>query len=311
MAARLCLMMALAVLALALVPPAGAAQVYPPWAGTPADGKKFSLRGVNDLADLHGDVVDPQLVVFFAGNQFMVTPELMQAFQKKYPQYQRIYWQTLPPGIEAEQMEQGALIVGTLRIAHRPDVYTAGQGRIARMQKAKAWFDRTVDYARNRLAIMVYQGNPKGIKGLRDLGRDDVKVSMPNPKWEGIATPIQKAYVAAGGEALKQRIMQTKLKAGATWLTRMHHRQTPIRIMQKRADCGPVWFTEAFFQGMIGNPLGVVEIPEQENQFVTYTAAKMKNAPRPQAASDFLDFLAGSEGLAVYRKYGFLAPPGK
>ena len=44
---------------------AGAAKVYPPWAGTPTDGKKFSLRCANDLADLHGDVVDPQLVVFF------------------------------------------------------------------------------------------------------------------------------------------------------------------------------------------------------------------------------------------------------
>ncbi len=294
-----------------LVSASWAAQVYPPWAGTPTDGKKFSLRGVNDLADLHGDVVDPQLVVFFAGNQFMVTPELMQAFQKKYPQYQRIYWETLPPGIEADQIEQGALIVGTLRIVHRPDVYTAGKGRIERMQKAKGWFGRSVDYARNHLAIMVYQGNPRGIKGLKDLGRAEVKVSMPNPKWEGIAVPIQKAYVAAGGEALKKQIMQTKLKAGTTWLTRMHHRQTPMRIMLQQADCGPVWYTEAFFQGMIGNPIDVVEIPNQENQHVTYTAVQMKDAPRPQAAADFLAFLASPEGQAVYRKYGFLPPAGK
>jgi molybdate transport system substrate-binding protein len=215
----LALLVVLGFLALAL--PARAAQIYPPWAGTPSEGKTFSLRGVNDLADLHGDVVDPQLVVFFAGNQFMVTHELMQAFRQKHPQYQRIYWETLPPGIEAQQMEQGALIVGTLRIALQPDVYTAGSGRISAMRKSKGWFGRSVDYARNRLAIMVYQGNPKGIKSLQDLGRAEVRISMPNPQWEGIARPIQKAYVAAGCEALKKQIMQTKLKAGTTELTRM------------------------------------------------------------------------------------------
>ena len=56
----------------------------------------------------------------------MVTHDLMKAFQKKYPQYKRIYWQTLPPGIEAQQIEQGALVVGSLRIALQPDVYTRG-----------------------------------------------------------------------------------------------------------------------------------------------------------------------------------------
>ncbi|MCB2192326.1 MAG: substrate-binding domain-containing protein [Deltaproteobacteria bacterium] len=298
-------------LALLATSSALAAQVYPPWTGTPANGKKFHLRCVNDMADLHGDVVDPQLVVFFAGNQFMVTHDLMKAFQKKYPQYKRIYWQTLPPGIEAQQIEQGALVMGTLRIALQPDVYTRGHGRIMKMQKEKGWFGRTVDYARNRLAIMVYKGNPKHIEGLKDLGRDDVKVSMPNPQWEGIATPIQKAYVAAGGQDLKEKIMQAKKKAGTTWLTRMHHRQTPVRIMQKRADAGSVWYTEAYFQGMINNPIAMVQIPDGQNQYVTYTAAAMKNAPHPQAAQDFLDFLVSQEGQAVYRKYGFLAPDGK
>lgn len=307
MKTRIGLLPAALALVLALALPVGAAQIYPPWAGVPSGGKTFSLRGVNDLADLHGDVVDPQLVVFFAGNQFMVTHELMNAFRKKYPQHQRIYWETLPPGIEAEQIEQGALILGTLRVAVQPDVYTAGSGRIKSMQKSKGWFGRSEDYARNRLAIMVYKGNPKGIKGLKDLGRDDVKVSMPNPKWEGIARPIQKAYVAAGGEALKQQIMQTKLKNGTTWLTRMHHRQTPMRVMRKQADCGPTWYTEPFFQKMIGNPISMVEIPDKDNQFVTYTAAAMKKAPHAQAAQDFLDFLVSPEGQAVYRKYGFLA----
>lgn len=298
-------------LALAVAFTAGqaqAAKINPPWIPTPTEGEQFHLFGVNDIADLHGDVVYPQLVVFFAGNQFMVTHDLMQAFRKKYPQYQRIYWQTLPPGIEQRQIEKGALIVGALRITQKPDVYTRGHGRIMKMQQELGWFSRTVDYARNRLTIMVAKGNPKAIKGLADLGGGAIRVAMPNPKWEGIAGPIQKAYVAAGGQALKNRIMQDKTASGSTVLTRMHHRQTPMWIMLGKADAGPTWYTEAYFQAMIGNPIAMVEIPEKFNQNVTYTAAKMKDAPHGQAADDFLDFLVSPEGQAVYRKFGFEPP---
>jgi ABC-type molybdate transport system substrate-binding protein len=35
-------------------------------------------------------------------------------------------------------------------------------------------------------------------------------------------------------------------------------------------------------------------------------AASLKTAPHQQAAKDFLDFLAGAEAKAVYKKYGFI-----
>ena len=288
--------------------PAVAAEINPPWIDTPTGGKEFHLAGVNDIADLHGDIVDPQLVVYFAGNQFMVTGDLMKAFRKKYPRYKRIYWQTLPPGIQADQIEQGALIMGALRIAHQPDVYTGGHARIIRMKTEKGWFDRTVDYARNRLAIMAAKGNPEGIKGLKDLGRSELMVAMPNPEWEGIGNVIIRAFKKAGGRELVDRVMRTKKEAGTTFMTRMHHRQTPMRIMEGKSDCGPTWYTEPFFQQKIGNPIGMVEIPDEINEYVTYTAAGMKNAPHARAARDFLNFLASKEGQAIYREYGFLPP---
>src|SRR6185437_8044776 len=150
------------------------------------------------IADLHGDIVDPQLVVFFAGNQFMVVHDLMAAFRQAHPRYQRIFVETLPPGILAKQIESGALVMGNLRIALKPDVYTAGKGAIAEKQKQQDWFADTYDYARNPLAILVAKGNPKHIEGLKDLGRADVRVSMPNPAWEGIAKQIEAGYRKAG-----------------------------------------------------------------------------------------------------------------
>ncbi|MGH8402161.1 MAG: molybdate ABC transporter substrate-binding protein, partial [Gammaproteobacteria bacterium] len=255
------------------------------------------------------DVADPQLTVFFAGNQFMVVHDLVQAFRKAHPEYRRIFVETLPPGILVDQIREGALIMGNLCIAVKPDIYTAGRKRILELQQNEHWFAATEDYARNRLALMVYQGNPKHIAGLKDLGRANVRVSMPNPKWEGIAGAIEALYRKTGGEALVHEIMEVKVKNGSTYLTQIHHRQTPLRILNHESDAGPVWYTEAYFQERIlHNPISTVNIPVRDNLEVTYTAGLMKTAPHPQAAREFLQFLTGPAAQAIYRHYGFLSP---
>lgn len=278
----------------------------PPWNPPPA-GLQFSVPPVDAIADLHGDIVDPQLVLFFAGNQFMVVHDLLEAFRQAHPQYQRIYAETLPPGILARQIESGTLVMGNLRITLKPDIYTAGKSAIADNQQKHGWFADTYDYARNPLAILVAKGNPKHIAGLADLGRADVRVSMPNPAWEGIAKQIEASYRKAGGDALDHTIMDAKVKDGSTFLTRIHHRQSPLRVLQGESDAAPVWSTEAYFQQQIMHfPVETVTIPASQNVTATYTAARMKDAPHAQAAKDFLAFMQSPAAQAVYRKYGFL-----
>ncbi len=199
--------------------------------------------------------------------------------------------------------------MGNLRIVLKPDIYTAGRKRILELQQNKHWFTATEDYARNRLALMVYQGNPKHITGLKHLRRADVRVSMPNPKWEGIAGAIEALYRKAGGEALVHEIMDVKVKNNSTYLTQIHHRQTPLRILRRESDVGPVWYTEAYFQEhVLHNPISTVSLPTQDNMQVTYTAGLMKDAPHPQAAREFLQFLTSPVAQAIYHHYGFLPP---
>lgn len=283
-------------------------KVWPPWSPPPAGGVNFTIQQIDNVPDLHGDIVDPQLVVLFAGNQFMATAELMQAFRQEHPEVQRIFWETLPPGILAKQMEQGALIIGNLRIAIAPDIYTAGKRRIDEMQK-EGKFERVATYASNQLAIMVAKGNPKHVQGLKDLARPDVRVSMPNPAWEGVANLIIESYTKAGGEGLNTEIMRNKVQNGGTFLTHIHHRQTPLRIMLQESDAGVTWYSEARFQRMIGNPIDMVEIPPSENMTGVYMAGVLKNAPHPRAAREFATFLVSPAAQAIFRKYGFQPPP--
>jgi ABC-type molybdate transport system substrate-binding protein len=274
----------------------------PPWNTPPESKIKFTIPGIDNVPDLFGDINDPQLVIFFAGNQFMCVDDLLAGFKKDYPQYQRIFAETLPPGILAKQIDSESITIGNMRITLKADVYTAGRSMIAQMA---GHFTDTAVYAYNKLAIMIPKGNPKKIRGLADLGRKEIRVSMPNPIWEGIASQIEQSYVKAGGKNLRKTIMESKVHDGTTYLTQIHHRQTPMRILYNQSDAGPVWFSEAYYQQMINHPIEMVSIPDNENITVAYMATILKTAPHPQAAKDFMNFLLSPTAKAVYKKYGF------
>lgn len=274
----------------------------PPWNTAPKSAVDFTIHGINNVPDLYGDIVDPQLVVFFAGNQFMCIDDLLAGFKKKHPHIERVFAETLPPGILAKQIEGGSLTIGNLRITHRPDVYTAGKSRIALMQDQ---FNRIETYAYNKLSLMVPQGNPQNVKGLADLKKRKIRVSMPNPAWEGIGRQIEVAYKKSGGAALHQAVMEKKVDHGSTYLTRIHHRESPLRILLGESDVAPVWTSEVVYQKMIGHAVEEVGIPQEQNIRSTYQAGSLKNAPRPEAADLFLEYLISDDAKEIYKKYGF------
>lgn len=274
----------------------------PPWNKPPQSSVMFTVPGVDNVPDLFGEINDPQLVIFFAGNQFMVVDELINAFKKKYPEYKRVFAETLPPGILAEQIKGGSITIGNLKIDLQPDIYTAGKNMISTMPE---WFSMTAAYAKNDLAIMVQKGNPKNIRGLADFGRADIRISMPNPLWEGISKQIESAYVKSGGEKLRSVVMEIKVRDSTTFLTQIHHRQTPMRILYNQSDAGPVWFSEAYYQQLIGNPIETIKIPESENIEATYVAGILKAAAHKEAAEDFMEFLVSPAARSVYKKFGF------
>ncbi|HUN24979.1 MAG TPA: substrate-binding domain-containing protein [Steroidobacteraceae bacterium] len=306
--------LAAAVAAAALLAPAcgaAAAPTYlPPWGPPPPGaGVAFAVPPFDQVVDLYGDAVDPQLTLFLAGNQFMVVPDLIAAFERAYPRYTHVFVETLPPGKLAAQIASGALIMGSLRITARPDVYAAGRPRIESLERERHWFVSTRDYAANRLAIMVAAGNPRHVRGVADLGSARVRVSMPNPAFEGVGRSIEALYRKVGGEALERTVMQGKVADGTTILTEIHHRQSPLNILEGRADAAPVWYTESYFQQrLLHHAIATIEIPEAENVHAVYTAAVLRAAPHPRAARDFVAFLTTPAAQAIFRKYRFELP---
>jgi molybdate transport system substrate-binding protein len=286
-------------------------EVQPPWNAPIYPATEVTVPGLENVPDIHGDINNPQLVIFFAGNQYMLVNKLMKSFMKSYPKYKRVVAFTLPPGRLITSIRRGnGILLGNMRIMLKPDILTAGHGSIMALEHKYHWFEKNEVYAKNKLAIMVYKGNPKKIVNFDSLADPKLRLCMPNPEWEGIAKhAIIPALKKAGGESLVQKIYVQKVKEGSTYLTHIHHRQTPINIMEHKCDAGVVWYTEAYFHDKIAHhPISIVKIADKDNKVVGYTAALMKSAPHKAAAKDFMKFLMSKKGQEIYKNYGFMKP---
>ena len=252
------------------------------------------------------------LVLFMAGNQFMVMPDLIRAFQQLHPAIQKIYYQTLPPGLQLRQILAGGARFGDRLLDVTPDIYTSVNEKAMQTLERAGRLNRGDYrlYLHNRLTLLVPAGNRAGIGAVPDLGRAEVRISQPDPENEDIGWHIIDMYRQAGGEKLVQRIMEEKRAAGSTLFTKVHHRETPARILEKIVDVGPVWATEALYAKAGSGGFDVVEPgPElDQRQRVNYFIARLAAASHPENGDRFLDFICSTTARNIYRNHGFVTP---
>jgi ABC-type molybdate transport system substrate-binding protein len=264
---------------------------------------------INYREDLHNleYLNDADLILFMAGNQFMVMEELLSAFQKRYPDIKKIFYETLPPGLELKQILAGGARFGNMEIRVIPDIYTAVSNEAMQELLKRGLIKEYFVYLHNRIVLMVRKGNPAGIKGVKDLARDELRISQPGP-LEDITRYIIEMYKKAGGEEFVHRIMEEKRAEGTTIFTLVHHRETPLRIVKGTADVGPVWATEVIYAKNQGLPIDTVEVGEEfdQREKVNYFITILNNAPHPENAEKFLEFIKSSEAQEIYAKYGFV-----
>ncbi len=262
--------------------------------------------------DLHNlEIADSaDLVLFMAGNQFMAMDELIAGFQQEYPNVKNIFYETLPPGLELKQILSGGAVYKNDIINLSPDIYTSVNQKGMGVLENSGYISNGEYhlYLHNRLTLMVPDGNPAVVTSVSDLGRDDVRVSQPDPASEDIAFHIMDMYRQAGGDKLVRRIMEEKRAEGTTIYTIVHHRETPLRISKKTVDAGPVWATEVMHAQNSGLAFEVVEPGEDfdQREHINYYICKLLNAPHPKNAQKFINFILSSPAQQIYQKYGFV-----
>jgi molybdate transport system substrate-binding protein len=247
------------------------------------------------------------LVLFMAGNQFMVMDELLKTFHQVHPEIKRIFYETLPPGLELKQILAGGAKFSDREIRVKPDIYSSVTEDAMKELLNRGCIDNYFTYLHNRIVLMVPEGNSAGIKSVNDLARDNVRISQPGA-LEDISKYIISMYKEAAGDAFVKKIMDEKRAEGATILTVVHHRETPLRIVKGTVDVGPVWATEVVNARKEGLKVEAVEPGERVDQRdkVNYFITKLKKASNPESADKFLDFIKSSQAQEIYRRYDFV-----
>ena len=280
-------------------------------AGHSKDYRTFHVNGEVEFGDIK-DSYDSSLVMYLAGNQFMVMEELIKDFQSKNKDIKTIYVETIPPGqiLKGQLLKQGT--IDGQDTAMNPDIFASVNiNHLKKLNKKGLMTDHSI-YIHNKLELMIAKGNPKAIKSFRDLGRDDLVHSHPNPLTEGI-------FKFYGSEMLKDLGLHKTITADQkckscwavkdrVWFTSRHHRETPDRIEKGEADIGIVWTTEVVHAKATGRAIEgiVIPMPFNKKDKVNYAIGIMDNGRNKDNAKRYLEYLATDEAQAIYKSYGFI-----
>jgi ABC-type molybdate transport system substrate-binding protein len=291
------------------VPPKALA-VIPPDKDT--DLKFYSADGTHQegAPALEHMMSDADLVLWVAGNQFFAMDEVIGAFQKSHPGA-TVGLITLPPGLIVSAIEGGGWVYNGKEYRGTPDIYASVNLGHLKQLKAAGLMSRYEIYMHNELQIMVARGNPKGITGLDNLVRNDVRTSMPNPVNEGImqfyARKVLERHgiwpaIANGQECVSCQTTERN------WFTAVHHRETPERIRDGKSDAGIVWKTEVMEALRHGAPVDAVELPAADSlrDEVSYAVGALANGRHGKNAEDYLAYLRTDAAQDAYARFGFV-----
>jgi molybdate transport system substrate-binding protein len=193
----------------------------------------------------------------------------------------------------ATQIEQGA----------PADVFLSADTKNPQALADKGLTDGApVDFAGNKLVVIVPTDNPAAIKAPADLAKADVKIvaagdEVPITKYanqvvENLAK--EPGYPADFAAAYDKNVVSKEDNVKAV----------VAKIELGEGDAGIVYVTDA----KISTKVASVEVPDSANVLATYAGAVVKTSPNPDAASAFLDWLAGADGQAILSGFGFLPP---
>mgnify|MGYP004662305519 FL=1 len=157
--------------------------------------------------------------------------------------------------------------------------------------------DTRLNLLKNKVVLVVPEGNPKGIESFDDLaarlaegsilmamGNSDVPVGQYTQKILNFYGLDEEALAKSGVITYGSNV-----------------KEVTTQVSEGSVDCGIVYCTDAFSAGLTVIDSASKDMCGQ----VIYPAAVLKTAKNPDAAKAFLDYLTGSEAMAIFEAVGF------
>ena len=157
--------------------------------------------------------------------------------------------------------------------------------------------DTRLNLLENKVVLVVPEGNPKSIESFDDLaarlaegsilmamGNSDVPVGQYTQKILNFYGLDEEALAKSGVITYGSNV-----------------KEVTTQVSEGSVDCGIVYCTDAFSAGLTVIDGASKDMCGQ----VIYPAAVLKTAKNPDAAKALLDYLTGSEAMAIFEAVGF------
>ena len=228
--------------------------------GRPAERRELLVSAASSLTDAFRDVE--------------------AAFEETSPQFD-VVLNTGGSSMLREQILAGAPV----------DVFApADEGVMAVLSEAGHLDGAARVFARSSMAIAVPLGNPAGVAGLEDLGRESLLVGLcaravPCGRFARLVLTGVGVAPAVDTEEANVRALLTKVE-------------------EAELDVALVYVTDIASTGRVEG----IRIPDHHNVVVEYPIAVVAGAPDPEGADAFISFVTSTEGRHILGEHGFSPP---
>jgi molybdate transport system substrate-binding protein len=196
------------------------------------------------------------------------------------------------PGLDVQFNFAGSSALATQVTQGAPaDVFaSANEAQMAVVADAGLADDPRV-FAANVLQIAVPAGNPAGITGLADLGREELTIAVCAPQVPCGAAAED--VFAAAGVAAAPDTLEEDVRAALT------------KVELGEIDAALVYTTDVT---AAGDAVEGIDVPEAEQAVNEYPIAVLADAPDPEAAAAFVELVRSEEGQQALADAGFRVP---
>ena len=280
--------------------------------------EKWFDPGSNMMLDFHGDPRNAEFVLFSDGNHHMALKETMEKFRQKILDGKDIFFTTTPPAPLVRLVEGEKLQIGNLVLCLTPHVFM-GPGHVLDSLVRKGYMEEYQPFVRNQGSVLLVQKeNPKEIRSIHDLEREDITVFISNPEREGASFEGYRDTLVnlSGYGDMMNRI---RVVYGKT----IHHREAPEAVFLGEADAAILYyhlalhytrqFPETFrIVPLTESPVSespVAESPEQPDPAagnITGTTYAGTISGGGRHGDRFLEFLGTEEVKEIYRLHGLV-----
>jgi molybdate transport system substrate-binding protein len=187
-------------------------------------------------------------------------------------------------------------LLNQLEVNKSGDLYLAGDASYLRLAEEKGLTAESFPLALMKPIIAVKAGNPKNIKSVKDLSRDDVKVALGDPNAAAIGKKARKLLAASGDWSA----IEPRVTASGVFKPTVNEVANAVKLGS--VDAGIIWDSTAAQYG----ELMAIESSKLDPGLANIEIGIVSFSKNPTAALHFARFVAARDrGLEVFRAKHF------